>query len=251
MSRSDFPPLDKSFTGTLQDISERIDRQARRRQRLVVPVRGTTAERDAIYPPPGASVPAQVALANQQIVWWNTELGWFESYYAVSGASGLTVRGLMSLAPAGWYPTGRGPRAISFALGPQSLTPGFGFTNWQAFGLGLSSKNHAGFTLGGGAMSTPFAGRWRAQSDMQFPNGSGGAHMTLYVRDASTAAILQRIDLVTLAGGGYPTRTWTVNDVPMPAGGTIIMHNNDGSWAPGSPNSYLSLEYLGPALVSA
>jgi microcystin-dependent protein len=70
--------------------------------------RGTTAERDALYPAP-STVAQQVALANQKVIWFNTDLGWEESYYAVTLSSGLTALGLITGAPAGWYPTGKGP----------------------------------------------------------------------------------------------------------------------------------------------
>lgn len=69
--------------------------------------RGTTAQRDAKYGVPGTAA-ARVALANQQVQWFNTDLGWMESYYEIGSASGLLVRGLFLDAPAGWYPTGDG-----------------------------------------------------------------------------------------------------------------------------------------------
>ena len=71
--------------------------------------RGTTAQRDAKYA-------AGVALANQKVVWYNTDLGWKESYYAVSGTSGLTAPGLVTGAVAGWYPILDGPQIELEAL---------------------------------------------------------------------------------------------------------------------------------------
>lgn len=70
--------------------------------------KGTTAERNAIFGVPGTDA-QRAALANENVVWHNTDLGWAERYYAVTGTAGLTVKGLMTLAPAGWYPIGEGP----------------------------------------------------------------------------------------------------------------------------------------------
>lgn len=71
------------------------------------PMRGTTAERDARFGTP-ATDPARVALANRKIVWFNTDLGWEESYYATTGLAGLTAKALLATYSSGWYPTGRG-----------------------------------------------------------------------------------------------------------------------------------------------
>jgi hypothetical protein len=65
--------------------------------------RGTTAQRDAYFGVPGTT--AQVAaLANQMPVWYNTDKGWEEIYYAPVGTAGLTALGLISTAFAMWYP---------------------------------------------------------------------------------------------------------------------------------------------------
>jgi microcystin-dependent protein len=68
---------------------------------------GTTTQRDVKYGVPGTAA-ARVALANQQITWYNTDLGWKERYYEADATSGLTVMGLIG-APAGWYPISDGP----------------------------------------------------------------------------------------------------------------------------------------------
>lgn len=70
--------------------------------------RGTTAQRDALYGVP-STMAARVALANQQVTWFNTDLGWKERYYEIGSSSGLTVRGLFLDASSGWYPIGDGP----------------------------------------------------------------------------------------------------------------------------------------------
>lgn len=70
--------------------------------------RGTTAQRDAKFGVPGTAA-ARVALANQQVTYFNTELGWKERYYEVTGSAGLTAVGLVAAATPGWYPIGVGP----------------------------------------------------------------------------------------------------------------------------------------------
>ncbi len=67
--------------------------------------RGTSVQRDAIYGVPSTDA-QRVALANQKINWFNTDLGWTEMYYAPTGTPGLTVPGRTSGGPAGWYSTG-------------------------------------------------------------------------------------------------------------------------------------------------
>ena len=108
---------------------------------------GTTAQRDALYGVPTTSA-ARVALANQQITWFNTDLGWKERYYEVGSASGLTVRGLFLDAPAGWYPIG-GDSAPYIELEAVSEVAQF----FNTFITGWSIYNRKGgsswFTLNG------------------------------------------------------------------------------------------------------
>lgn len=73
--------------------------------------RGTTAERDTIFGVPGTD-PTRVALANRKVVWFNTDTGWEEMYYAATGKAGLTALGLVAQATSGWYPTGPGPAML-------------------------------------------------------------------------------------------------------------------------------------------
>ena len=90
--------------GMFQDIYRRI-REVERRlpPPPIVPAEppplpqygGTTAQRDAYYGVP-ATDPQKVGLSNQRVTWFNTDLGWEESYYAPTGMSGLTVTGLVS-----------------------------------------------------------------------------------------------------------------------------------------------------------
>lgn len=70
--------------------------------------RGSSVERDIKFGVP-ATLAERVALANQQVTWYNTTLGWYERYYEVSLTSGLNVIGLVVGATPGWYPISDGP----------------------------------------------------------------------------------------------------------------------------------------------
>lgn len=73
--------------------------------------RGGTGERDALFGVPGTDS-QRVSLANQNVLWYNTDTRWFESYYATTGLAGLTAVGLMTGFTSGWYPTGEGPEIV-------------------------------------------------------------------------------------------------------------------------------------------
>lgn len=62
---------------------------------------GTTLERDALFGVP-TNEPEQVFFANEAVSWFNVDTGWFETYRATTGSTGLTVPGV-SGSP-GWYP---------------------------------------------------------------------------------------------------------------------------------------------------
>jgi hypothetical protein len=70
-------------------------------------LRGTTARRDAMFTP--TTDAERATLANRKVLWFNTDRGWLESYFAVDGTPGLTVVGVLGTTtfathPAGWYP---------------------------------------------------------------------------------------------------------------------------------------------------
>lgn len=71
------------------------------------PERGSESLRNSRYGVPADNA-ARVSLANRRPLWYNTDRGWLESYYATTGLLGLTG-GLMAGAPSGWYPVGPGP----------------------------------------------------------------------------------------------------------------------------------------------
>lgn len=96
--------------------------------------RGTTAQRDVLYGVPGTAA-ARVALANQQVTWFNTDLGWKERYYEVTASAGLTAVGLVSGATPGWYPIGEGPYIeLNAPVGDQSIFFNTFITGWALYG---------------------------------------------------------------------------------------------------------------------
>lgn len=62
--------------------------------------RGSSAERDSTYGVPGTDAD-RVALANRQIIWYNSTTRKFETYYATTGLAGLTAPGIAGTS--GWY----------------------------------------------------------------------------------------------------------------------------------------------------
>lgn len=131
---------------TVQDNTRRIEfleknAEAPNVDRLTLMGRGTTAERDAYYGSP-VSLAQQVALANKKVVWFNTDLGWDESYYVPTGSAGLTAKGLTPGVAASWYPTGLGPMISMVPTAPFTT----GGTNtpvrgWGTLGTGLSKRS--------------------------------------------------------------------------------------------------------------
>ena len=87
------------------------------------PAGGSTSARNTRYGSPSTDA-QRVALANRKVRWFNTDLGWEESYYAVTGLAGLAVPGLVAGTASGWYPTGLGPEISMFPTAGFAATTG-------------------------------------------------------------------------------------------------------------------------------
>lgn len=113
-----------------------------------LPHSGTTAQRDNYYGIPAAGAP-QVALANRNPMWYNTDFGWWESYLIATGTAGLTAKGLLTGTASGWYPVGTGP-IISLIPSAQYSIAGVNDTikNWAQPGTAKS------YTRGGSSWFT-------------------------------------------------------------------------------------------------
>lgn len=242
-----------------QNLEERIRVLEKRNNELqsalrATPGRGTTTQRNDLYGTP-TSVAQQVALANQKVTYFNTDLGWEESYYAPTGSAGLTARGLVSDAAAGWYPTGEGPRLVLQTAGSQSMTANTNFTNWQTPGTGLSYRTGpAGQFVDRGAPGYAFthlAGRYETFLSLYVQNGSGTAVFSLRANhNLSTAYQIQQKPTPLLASYGQVFE-WHMRDIEMKAGGLFFARCDSGSLAAGAGWSELSVKYLGPPLVQA
>ena len=210
---------------------------------------GTTAQRDSRFGTPTTDA-QRVALANQKIMWFNSDLGWTESYYAVTGLSGLTARGLVTGTASGWYPVGRGPR-LNYAPSTSNTTPGSGavVTGWSD----VKFRNGVGwFSYSSGTFTIANAGRYRISAVIGLINGAGVADFHHFV------GANQRNVAVELHAGQYNVLQSTFHDIAIPAGTTTKINFVTGNaltifigTGTGAPyRGEFSIEYLGPNLVT-
>lgn len=120
--------------------------------------KGTSAQRDGFYGVPATDA-QKVALANSVPIWFNTEKGWEESYYAPSSIGTLTVNSLLSDQPPGWYPTGsNGPFGHRGSTSNISLNAG----NVVEATLGSPQILRGGVTASGnGSLVIPIGGIYK------------------------------------------------------------------------------------------
>ena len=226
------------------------------------PTQGPKSLRDALFGVP-STVAQQAALANRQVVWFNTEFGWQESYYAALGTTGLTVTSLEQDFSSGWYPTGRGPSAVIYTAGASGSGYAIPFTNWNTWGVGAeralkSRKNTIGNANDGSsilhravnnaALQTFLAGRYRVTCHMSYPAGSGTMGGALWVtQGASNRRIYKVISLQS-----QPQAEWyEFSDILIGSGGYAWYRSEFGVGDVGNDGeTHMALEYLGPPLVS-
>ncbi|ALY08994.1 tail protein [Arthrobacter phage Gordon] len=156
--------------------------------------RGTTAQRDAAFGVPATDA-ARVLLANQKRVWFNTETGWDESYYAVTGTSGLTAPGLVAGATPGWYPLGEGPFIILESTGAT-------WVDWNTSIGGLAVKQRKGgaswFTTNNSMVQILKHGRYDIRAWTEMLEGTGAPEFLLRVLASNGSTILNEV-----GGGGF------------------------------------------------
>lgn len=221
--------------------------------------RGTTAQRDGTFGIP-VTVAQQVALANQMQVWYNTESGWYESYYATTGLSGLTAKGLLAGIPSGWYPLGDGPE-ISLVAGAQlSMTAGMTYTNWAAPGTGKSWRKGgtAWFTYASGVIAMPIPGRYMVSCRFSVQQGSGSGRVFLSRNNSSSDPNVLSQQIInldatydTMYDMTVPSVYFAANDnvrfIAPNVGSAIFFQTADGQK---ERIGTLVVKYLGPALVT-
>lgn len=212
---------------------------------------GATAERDAIYGVPATNA-ERVALANRKVTWFNTDLGWEESYYATTGLSGLTARGLVAGTASGWYPVGRGPIGVLHGAA-QAQSSGDAFINYYAFGTNKSYRNAPASIVdrtgpSSERLSMNMAGRWRTSCRVSTPPGSGTGVASLVLNDAAGAQLdIEQRPYPLLSGYGQHV-VHEIGPRVCPAGSYIAFVTNAASWT--ITVEFLLAEYLGPALVT-
>lgn len=217
---------------------------------------GTTAERDALFGVPGASVPAQVSLANQRVAWWNTELGWEESFYAVTGSAGLTVPGLHASVAAGWYPTGVGPYMTLQPTAGGAAAGGGYLGGWN--GQTMRRGGAAWFTATSTELLINKPGLYDLSAFTVQQSGSGVAYYALRVLNAAGSVITAARENAAepllaapyLAIAEYQFETTIVQPSRLmwfTVGGTLSVHQTA---ATAGVRGQMKARYLGPALVT-
>lgn len=222
---------------------------------------GTTAERDAYFGTPSTD-PERAELANRRVEWFNTELGWTESYYAVHGTAGLTVRGLMTGGPPpGWYPLGPGgPTMRLQGNGGKAANNYAEYDVWRsptrtAVGNGDGFdpvRSYAGFTQPtASAMSPDLWGLYHVSAEMYLPNGTGTGIVGFACFRPSTNAyawdLQQAVPL--LPNNGQP-KQWAARSILLRPADRLFLRSVNGQWTVGGGNTFIAAEYAAPPLVN-
>lgn len=193
-----------------------------------VAARGTTAERNALYGVP-ANAAQQAALANRKVRYFNTDLGWEESYYAPAGTTGLTALGLQAGTAPDWYPTGEGPYSKLIANAAISLSNNAYFTTWAAWGTGVSKRRGgaAWFTYDAtqGGVTCLFAGQWEITGYVTRQAGSGEPTCHILRNGNSVYSGMQ-----PLAAGSVSDQLMFVPLVDGPANSKFTLFNAVGAY---------------------
>ena len=215
--------------------------------------RGSTAQRDTIFGIPGTDT-TRAALANRKVVWFNTDTGWEESYYATTGLTGLTVTGLVTGAAHGWYPTGRGPMLL---LEPPTSVNNTGPSFVNGWGWTRRVGGGAWFTASNGTLIQILKhGRYdvRAWTVQQAGSGTTNFHLRVVAADGTT--IIYNVDgnAFPLNGSLYTRVHAEVDDVILSASNQVGLYLHSGSLSihVGSiaPRGQLLVRYIGPPLVT-
>lgn len=211
---------------------------------------GTTAQRDAFWGAPTIDS-ARAALANKGARWFNTTLGWEEAYYAPTGLSGLTAKGLVTGTVADWYPTpGNGPMLRMKPGSTPTVTPTQMFTSFWTV-----DRNRGGNAFiepsGTGTYTIKKAGVYRVEAVVSAQAGSGAVELT--VNRDSTAYNTNRIASGSDVLKGTVHTFVDMHQTTAFAANTVLrMWNVNGTYQIGiSAGSldYFLIEYLGPNLA--
>jgi hypothetical protein len=224
--------------------------------------RGTTAQRDAKYGVPGTAA-ARVALANQQVTWFNMDLGWKERYYEVTASAGLTAVGLVTGATPGWYPIHRGPYIeLNAPTADQSIFFNTMITGWS---LNARKGGASWFTLSGtDRVNVLKHGRYdiRVYTTIYAALNGVAPDFSLQLLDTDNATVVRGV-----GGGAFKTDPnfnirphqelldqiilpnqkigWKLQKGTMPAGDTTMVLHGGG---PNVEHGLLVIRYIAPPL---
>lgn len=221
--------------------------------------RGTTTQRDTLYGVPGTAA-ARVALANQQVTWFNTDLGWKERYYEVTASAGLTALGLVTGATPGWYPISDGPFIDLVALNEVTNFYNTFITGWSI----LNRKGGASwFTLNGtDRVDVLKHGRYDMTVYTTMYPGSGAPDFSFQLLASDNATLVRGVGGGAFAKDGYynlrPHQElrdqiitanqkvgWKLQKGTMPAGDTTMIVHGGGT---GVERARLNIRYIAPPL---
>lgn len=210
--------------------------------------RGSTALRDATYGVPGSSVPAQVALANQKVAWYNTDLGWTETYFATTGSAGLTVKGLATGVASGWYPVSGVVPVCSVRRDTTTQALGSGSFITIQFNVEVVDTHGAWASGSPTRITAPVSGIYHLSGAGGINATTGRAGMMININGSNAFG-----NLVSASQEGGPSAS---NIWPMNAGdyAELVLYQETGAAQNTSGNGYgrpfLSASYLGPRLAN-
>jgi len=239
-----FPPSDKSFAGVLRDVLIRlvaVERRLAIRGGSFIN-RGTDAERTARFGTPATDTEKAI-LANQQVLWYNVTSGWWESYYATTGTTGLAVPGLKSPAPAGWYPMAGSPLYVGLLRTTDQAVTGAAGITFTA----VTAQRGIAYTAPSEWVVLAIPGTYEVSVSMVYAGDPGGyADLRFFLngveKRAETGAVFPHTSAYSRAEiTGYAFDSL----VPNYQVRSTITPSSNGAVKPGAT---MLVKYLGPPL---
>lgn len=217
---------------------------------------GTTFSRDVAYPPPTTDA-ERVALANKKPVWFNTDKGWEESYYATTGLTGLTVPGLDAAVASGWYPTGPGPYIVLEPTAAFVVQANQYVGNWHNGNMRRKGGSAIFVPDSSGFIQVLLSGYYDVKVATLLTNGSGTANFHLRTLNSALTTTKRQIDglAFTLVSNLAVRMHGEDNDAPIYAGDKVGLFCHSGSnlsvhHLTHTPRGQFAIRYKGPMLVS-
>lgn len=248
------PLIDKSFAGMIGQMRRDIT-ELQRRLTKGNSGSGSTVQRNLIYGIPGTD-DERVALANRQVSWYNTDTGWTETYYAVTGLPGLGVKGLVPGVPSAWYPVpGSLLTATRIHGNAFHAIPG-GVTVPTMLAPGLL-VNIGGFSaIADNGLTLPFPGYYGVAGSIYYSGGGVMGYVACIIQESSTGVWRDLIAARTPGQGSDVQPAVSAQGILFPNAATMTLM----ALAGGAQNTYgdgvtrrtfIGAKYEGPALVGA